>query len=105
LTALQNRIDAAQHVAVIGSPQYFRIGWPNWGVRLSGGLAMTLESVERSQAARPGFSCECAQCGDAIMAPEWSEHVSERCVRHFWSCDACGYEFETSVYLRIREPA
>jgi hypothetical protein len=41
----------------------------------------------------------CAQCGDAIVAPEWSEHVSERCVRHVWSCEACGYEFETAVYL------
>jgi len=29
-----------------------------------------------------------------------AEHVSERCVRHVWSCEACGYEFETSVYLR-----
>ena len=60
---------------------------------------MTLDALERSQAVQPGYFCECAQCGDAIMAPEWSEHVSERCVRHFWSCDACGYEFETSVYL------
>jgi len=42
----------------------------------------------------------CAQCGDALVAPEWSEHVSERCVRHLWSCEACGYEFETSIYVR-----
>jgi ribosomal protein L37AE/L43A len=42
----------------------------------------------------------CAQCGDALVAPEWSEHVSERCVRHVWSCEACGYEFETAIYLR-----
>ena len=41
-----------------------------------------------------------AQCGDALVAPEWSEHVNERCVRHLWSCEACGYEFETSIYLR-----
>jgi ribosomal protein L37AE/L43A len=41
----------------------------------------------------------CAQCGAPIIGPEWSEHLSERCVRHFWSCDACGYEFETSIYL------
>ena len=42
----------------------------------------------------------CAQCGDALVAPEWSEHVSERCVRHLWSCEACGYEFEAAIYLR-----
>jgi len=44
----------------------------------------------------------CAQCGDALVAPEWSEHVNERCVRHLWACEACGYEFETSIYLRPR---
>ena len=42
----------------------------------------------------------CAQCGDALVAPEWSEHVSECCVRHRWSCEACGYACETSIYLR-----
>ncbi len=41
----------------------------------------------------------CAQCGDALVAPDWSEHVNERCVRHLWSCEACGYQFETSIYL------
>lgn len=44
----------------------------------------------------------CAQCGDVLVAPEWSEHVSDRCVRHLWLCDACGYEFETSVFLRAQ---
>lgn len=44
----------------------------------------------------------CAQCGDGLVAPEWSEHVSDRCVRHLWSCETCGYEFETAVYLRAQ---
>jgi C4-type Zn-finger protein len=48
---------------------------------------------------------ECAQCrADIIAAPEWSEHLSDYCVRHYWSCDACGYRFEDTVYLS-REPA
>jgi ribosomal protein L37AE/L43A len=42
---------------------------------------------------------ECAQCGGAIVAPEWSEHRSERCVRNVWSCEACGYRFEHTVYF------
>jgi hypothetical protein len=25
---------------------------------------------------------QCAQCGDAVIAPEWSEHRSERCIRN-----------------------
>jgi ribosomal protein L37AE/L43A len=52
-----------------------------------------------SMTARPGAATQCAQCGDPLVAPEWSEHVNERCVRHLWSCEACGYEFETAVYL------
>jgi hypothetical protein len=39
----------------------------------------------------------CPQCSEWLLAPTWSECISERCVRHTWSCDACGYEFETSV--------
>jgi hypothetical protein len=42
---------------------------------------------------------ECAGCGGAIVAPEWSEHRSERCVRNVWSCEACGYRFEYIVYF------
>jgi ribosomal protein L37AE/L43A len=48
---------------------------------------------------RKGPVTECAQCGATIIAPEWSEHMSERCVRNVWSCEACGYEFEHAAYL------
>jgi ribosomal protein S27AE len=41
----------------------------------------------------------CAQCGAMIIAPIWAEHVSERRVRNVWSCDQCGYKFETHVYF------
>jgi uncharacterized Zn finger protein len=40
---------------------------------------------------------ECAQCGEQIFVPEWSEFVDERRVRHLWTCEACGYAFETTV--------
>jgi hypothetical protein len=48
---------------------------------------------------------ECAQCSAEIIASEWSEHLSDYCVRHHWSCDACGYQFEDTVYLSGRELA
>lgn len=48
---------------------------------------------------------QCAQCGAQIIAPEWSEYLSERCVRHSWSCELCGYHFESTVYLQAREKA
>jgi predicted RNA-binding Zn-ribbon protein involved in translation (DUF1610 family) len=41
----------------------------------------------------------CPQCGDTVLAPEVSEHVSSHEVRHFWSCDACGHGFATAVDL------
>jgi len=42
---------------------------------------------------------QCAQCWADIIAPEWSEHLSDSCIRHVWSCEACGYRFEDTVYL------
>ena len=41
----------------------------------------------------------CPQCGDTLFAPVWSEHVRERCIRHLWNCDSCGYSYESMVYL------
>lgn len=40
---------------------------------------------------------ECAQCGDRIYIPEWSECLDGGRVRHLWQCGACGYSFETTV--------
>ena len=48
----------------------------------------------------------CPQCRAWLLAPEWSEHLTERCVRHSWSCDACGYGFETTVvFPQLRKTA
>lgn len=41
----------------------------------------------------------CPQCDEWLLAPTWSEYLNERCVRHTWSCDACGYQFETAVFF------
>jgi ribosomal protein L37AE/L43A len=50
-------------------------------------------SVKRQAANR------CAHCGAELIAPEWSEYLSERCVRHSWSCELCAYQFESTVYF------
>jgi ribosomal protein L37AE/L43A len=42
---------------------------------------------------------KCPQCNAWLLAPEWSEYLHERCVRHTWSCEKCGYQFETSVFF------
>jgi hypothetical protein len=48
---------------------------------------------------------ECAQCGNALIAPVWSEYLGERRIRHLWNCEACGYEYETRVYLALADKA
>jgi hypothetical protein len=40
---------------------------------------------------------ECAQCGEQLFMPEWSEYLDEHRVRHLWRCEACNYTFETTV--------
>jgi transcription elongation factor Elf1 len=41
----------------------------------------------------------CPRCNDVLFAATASEHVSEKHVRHVWSCDSCGHEFSTLVGL------
>jgi hypothetical protein len=49
------------------------------------------------EAAPPRPVTECAQCGEQLFVPEWSEHVDDRRVRHLWECEDCGYAFETNI--------
>jgi len=41
------------------------------------------------------YGIACVHCNDRLIAPNWSEFVSEFHVRHFWSCENCGRQFET----------
>ncbi len=47
----------------------------------------------------------CPQCSAWLLAQEWSEHLNDRCVRHIWSCHACGYGFETAVFPSLQRAA
>jgi hypothetical protein len=49
--------------------------------------------------ARPRPLIECAQCGEHIYIPEWSEWLDGGRVRHLWRCEACDYSFETTVHF------
>ena len=44
-----------------------------------------------------------AQCGGDMIAPEWSEHVSDSHVRNFWCYEACGYRCEDTVHFSSPE--
>jgi hypothetical protein len=46
----------------------------------------------------------CVECDARLIAPIWSEYVSESHVRHFWCCEHCGHQFVTSDYLVFNGP-
>ena len=65
-------------------------------------MALHTETAIQSRLATYGKN-NCPQCQEWLLAPNWSEYLNERCVRHTWSCDACGYQFETAVFFSTAE--
>jgi hypothetical protein len=59
--------------------------------------AMELRTASPRRYAQSRLSNHCAQCGETIFLPEWSEYLARHRVRHLWECEACGYKFETLV--------
>jgi len=53
---------------------------------------------------RSSFGMNCTQCGDLLIAPEWSEYGDELHVLNLWSCTSCGSQFETKALLPAAEP-
>jgi ribosomal protein L37AE/L43A len=45
------------------------------------------------------FETTCEKCGEALIAPEWSEYLSEGFVLNLWSCTKCGCRFETEAFV------
>jgi transcription elongation factor Elf1 len=41
------------------------------------------------------YGIACIRCNERLIAPNWSEYVSKHQVRHSWSCESCGRQFET----------
>jgi hypothetical protein len=42
----------------------------------------------------------CTKCGDALVAPEWSQYMGDRRIFKPWSCTKCGACFaEISICL------
>lgn len=54
----------------------------------------------RTSADRSDFGMTCLQCGDVVIAPELVEFFSEeRLVLSFWTCEKCGYQFDTVFFV------
>ena len=81
---------------------------PDYGPLLGGVLqgeaimALHTESAQRTRLVTYDKNI-CPQCSAWLLAPDWSEHLSERCVRHIWSCETCGYGFDTAVFFPALE--
>ena len=43
------------------------------------------------------YGIACVRCNYTLIAPNWSEYVSEHQVRHSWSCESCGHQFDVQV--------
>jgi ribosomal protein L37AE/L43A len=54
---------------------------------------------------RSVFGMNCPECGDLLIAPEWSEYEDERHILNLWSCANCGYHFETEALLPAAKAA
>jgi hypothetical protein len=47
------------------------------------------------------YGLVCTECDDLVIAPDCSEYLGEREVRHFWSCENCGHKIHMKIDLRI----
>jgi ribosomal protein L37AE/L43A len=54
----------------------------------------TIASIRNSE-----HETTCEKCGETLIAPEWSEYVSEGLVLNLWSCWNCGQRFETEAFI------
>jgi hypothetical protein len=44
----------------------------------------------------------CPQCAEAMFAATATSYFGGGHIRHSWSCEACGHEFETAVEMPER---
>jgi hypothetical protein len=41
------------------------------------------------------FGLSCVRCGNQLIAPEKSEYLDDRLIRHLWHCPKCSARFES----------
>jgi ribosomal protein L37AE/L43A len=59
----------------------------------------TFEAENENTQRRLAMTTTCVKCSEALIAPEWSEFVSERLVLNLWTCTKCGDRFETKAWM------
>ena len=73
------------------------VGYREGEKKYGGGSVMELRTASPRKYDHTRPVNLCAQCGETIFLPEWSEYLDRHRVRHLWECEACGYKFETLV--------
>jgi ribosomal protein S27AE len=58
-------------------------------------MKLRMRAVQLAVRVRPKPAMTCARCGDALYMARGAEYVDPQRIRHQWSCDECGYSFET----------
>jgi hypothetical protein len=51
------------------------------------------------------YGTACIGCRGFLIAPARSKFVTSLEVRHVWSCENCGLQFESSDHLRCDAPS
>jgi transcription elongation factor Elf1 len=60
------------------------------------------QSAERR---KPPKRPDCPHCGSRLLVAEQSRFNLAGRINHFWACDVCGTEFETSIDVSRRAVA
>ena len=74
------------------------------GVTSSRYVKGSTEVIMRARAStrRSSFGMKCVQCSNELVAPERSEHWSDRRACHIWYCRKCSCCFEFSRLVSCR---
>jgi hypothetical protein len=51
--------------------------------------------VTKASNPRSLFGINCVQCGNELIAPERTEYLDDRIIRHLWNCPRCRGRFES----------
>lgn len=67
-------------------------------------MKLCVRAVELAVRVRPKPAMTCTRCGDALYMARGAEYVDTQRIRHHWSCDECGFTFDTLASFALRRP-
>ena len=58
-----------------------------------------MKKTNMASTRRRDYGMTCVQCGNVMIAPQWSQFVNKQRIVHFWSCTECGCCLEIVEFL------